>query len=180
MSEHTLRQVVDIASAYVSHNHTRSEELVGLIEAIHAALVSLGKVPEPAADKPKPAVDLPWKKTIRREYLISLVDGKHYIALRRHLSTNGLTSDQYRARYDLPKDYPMVAPAYSEKRSALARASGLGRKQQDETATAGVEADEATNVVEPAEATSIDEQASKAEAPRKQGRSSRKKDAKAA
>ena len=90
MSEGIVRHVAVIASAYVSHNHIRVKELPNLISAVHTAIVGLGKVAEPASDKPKPAVDLPWKKTIRPEYLVSLLDGKHYRTLRRHLSKRGL------------------------------------------------------------------------------------------
>ena len=129
---------------------------------------------------PKPAVDLPWKKTIRPEYLVSLLDGKHYRTLRRHLSKRGLTPEEYRERYDLPRDYPMVAAAYSEKRSALAREYGLGSKAKGEAAKTASHLDEAASVVEPAEIASTEEQTSAGPTPRKRGRPARKKVAEAA
>ena len=135
---------------------------------IYAALVNL--------DKPKPAVYLLWKKTIRPEYLISLLDGKRYKMLRRHLLANGLTPEAYRERYDLPKDYPMMASAYREQRSALARESSLGRKRQGADDAAVVETGEAPGVVEPAAAAPTDEQASAAPAPRKRGAPTGKED----
>ena len=74
---------------------------------------------------PHPAV--PVKKSVTREFLICLDDGKKFTSLRRHLSMLGMTPDEYRAKWSLPKDYPMVAPEYSEKRSALAKSYGLGQ-----------------------------------------------------
>ena len=130
MNDDLIRHVADVTAAYVAHNHIRAEELGSLITAVHGAFIDLDRPQASVADKPKPAVDLPWKKTIKPDYLISLVDGRQYKTLRRHLSVNGLTPDEYRARYDLPRDYPMVAASYSEQRSALALSFGLGRQDQ--------------------------------------------------
>jgi predicted transcriptional regulator len=79
-------------------------------------------------EKPTPAV--PVKKSITPEALISLIDGKPYKSLKRHLTGKGLTPDQYREQYGLPRDYPMVAPAYAQKRSELARSMGLGQQRR--------------------------------------------------
>ncbi len=80
----------------------------------------------PAPEKPIPLVDP--KKTIKADYIISLEDGKRYKSMKRHLGRHGLTPDEYRAKWDLPRDYPMVAPNYAAARSELAKSMGLGRK----------------------------------------------------
>ncbi|MEL6751428.1 MAG: MucR family transcriptional regulator [Pseudomonadota bacterium] len=118
----------EVVSAYVSNNPIASADLPGLIHEVHAALGSLGGEPEPEpAEKQKPAVSI--KKSLGHEYLICLEDGKKFKSLKRHLKTHfDLTPEQYREKWGLPSDYPMVAPAYSEARSKLARESGLGRK----------------------------------------------------
>ncbi len=119
-------------AAYVSNNHVRAGELPALIAAIHAALTSLGQpiVPEePEPERPTPAQ---IRRSITQEALISFVDGKAYKTLKRHLATHGLTPQAYRRRYGLPTDYPMVAPTYSEARSAIARGLSLGRKAAGE------------------------------------------------
>ena len=125
---------VDIVSSYVSHNSVSRGDLTNIITSVHSALSSLGQPePEPAAEAPKPAV--PIRKSITSEYLISLEDGKQYRSLKRHLAGRGLTPDQYRTKWGLKPDYPMVAAAYSAKRSELARSLGLGRKRQEAAAT---------------------------------------------
>lgn len=118
-----------IVSAFVGHNAVRLGELPELITSVHASLAKLGAPPpvEEPAPELKPAV--PVKKSVSPDYLISLEDGKRYKALRRHLSSRGMTPDDYRAKWGLPKDYPMVAPSYAATRSKLALATGLGRKQ---------------------------------------------------
>ncbi len=128
----TFHQTVGIVAAYVSNNHVRAGELPALIAAIHAALTSLGQpiVPEePEPERPTPAQ---IRRSITQEALISFVDGKAYKTLKRHLATHGLTPQAYRRRYGLPTDYPMVAPTYSEARSAIARGLSLGRKAAGE------------------------------------------------
>lgn len=119
----------DIVSAYVSKNAVRSNDLPTLISEVHQALVGLRqeqKAPEPV-EAPKPAV--PIKKSITPDYLISLENGQKFRSLKRHLMTSyGMTPDDYRSKWGLPADYPMVAPNYAAQRSELAKSLGLGRK----------------------------------------------------
>ena len=129
-------QVVSIVSAYVSHNSMRAADLPEFIGAVHASISSLAKGPATVeAKKPEnPAV--PVKRSVSRDYIVCLEDGKKFKSLRRHLSSfHQLTPDEYRAKWNLPSDYPMVAPAYSATRSQLAKDSGLGqvsRSPEDE------------------------------------------------
>jgi predicted transcriptional regulator len=112
----------DIVAAYVGANHVQQAELPTLIAQVHGALASLGKpAPEPVQAEPP----VPIKQTIKPDYIISLEDGKRYKSLRRHLSSRGLTPEQYRGKWDLRPDYPMVAPNYSKARSELARQQQL-------------------------------------------------------
>ena len=115
----------EIVSAYVSNNAVHSGELAGLIRDVHATLVSLGNGHD-SAEARKPAVSI--KKSITDEFLICLEDGKKFKSLKRHLrSKYGLTPEEYREKWGLPYDYPMVAPSYARKRSALAKEMGLGK-----------------------------------------------------
>ena len=118
----------DIVSAYVSHNALSATDLPKLIATVHATLNSLGGAAEPeAVVELKPAV--PIKKSITPEYLICLEDGKKFKSLKRHLRTEyDMSPEEYRAKWGLAPDYPMVAPTYSEARSRLAKTIGLGRK----------------------------------------------------
>jgi len=120
----------EVVAAYVSHNSVPVNELAGLIHAIHATLkiAGAGRVGE----EPKELIPaVPIKKSITPDYLISLEDGKKYKSLKRHLSARyGLTPEEYRAKWGLPADYPMVAPNYAATRSALAKTMGLGRKAE--------------------------------------------------
>jgi predicted transcriptional regulator len=117
----------EVAAAYVSHNHVAAADLPTLITDLRVALSGLSG--EPRAEVAEPA-SRPTPGQIRRsvtpDALISFIDGKPYKTLKRHLTKHGLTPDAYCARYGLPEDYPMVASAYSKRRSALARDSGLG------------------------------------------------------
>lgn len=126
---------VQLLSAYVANNSLPSNELASLIETTRNALA--GKVEAPAPEAPEfvPAVSV-RKSTASRDHLISLIDGKSYRSLKRHLTSHGLTPDEYRERYKLPKDYPMVAPSYSEQRRAVAQRLGLGRKPKAAKAAA--------------------------------------------
>jgi predicted transcriptional regulator len=120
----SIELTADIASAYVSNNVVAASDLPGLITAIFGALTSVGA--EEPAEPQQPAV--PIKKSIIPDYLICLEDGRRFKSLKRHLSSKyGLSAEAYRAKWALPKDYPMVAPAYSAARSALARQFGLGQ-----------------------------------------------------
>lgn len=123
---------VDLLSAFVSHNNVRSDDLAGLIQSTHAALSGLTAAPA-AEEEPAPATEYTPAVSVRkslgsREHIISMIDGKPYRSLKRHLSSKGLTFDDYKARYNLPDSYPSVAPGYSEARSEVAKRLGLGRK----------------------------------------------------
>lgn len=123
--------VADIVSAYVSNNSVPAADLPALIATTHSAIAGLGKEPAaPApAEKSAPAVSI--KKSITADWLICLEDGKKFKSLKRHLRTAyDMTPDQYRAKWGLPPDYPMVAPAYAEARSHLAKSMGLGQQRR--------------------------------------------------
>ncbi len=119
-----------IVSAYVSNNPTTASEIPALISQIHAALVrvsnsDLEPVPEPA----KPAVSV--KKSMTSDYLVCLEDGKRFKSLKRHLRTQyNMSPEQYREKWGLPADYPMVAPNYAVARSQLAKKMGLGQQRR--------------------------------------------------
>ena len=120
----------DVVSAYVSNNSVPMSELPNLIADVHRALGDTGGGEQTAkqpAEKPKPAV--PIKKSVTDDYIICLEDGKQFKSLKRHLSSKyDMTPEEYRSRWGLPPDYPMVAPNYAAARSKLAREMGLGRK----------------------------------------------------
>lgn len=122
--------VAAIVSAFVSHNSVPTSELPALIASTHTALSTLGTKPAPAPEeKPAPAVSI--KKSITPDFLICLEDGKKFKSLKRHLRTAyDMTPEQYRAKWGLPADYPMVAPAYAEARSTLAKQMGLGNQRR--------------------------------------------------
>ena len=119
----------DIVSAFVSKNSIPVAELPALIQNVHAALNKTAQgITEPAKEDLHPAVSI--KKSVTPDYLICLEDGKRFKSLKRHLRTKyELTPDQYRARWNLPSDYPMVAPNYAQARSQLAKSMGLGQKR---------------------------------------------------
>lgn len=119
----------EIAAAFAANQRCTAEELAALVPAIYRELAGLGPTPEPVApEEPiyQPAVSV--RSSIKPDCLISLIDGKAYKSLKRHLSGHGLTPEQYRERYGLKPDYPMVAASYSETRRMLAKKIGLGRK----------------------------------------------------
>ena len=126
MSDEVLSLTVQIVSAYVAHNSVATDALPALTQSVYNALTKAGTVaPEP--EKPLPAV--PVKRSVSHDHIICLEDGKKQKMLKRHLQTaHGLTPEQYREKWGLPHDYPLVAPSYAEKRSTLAKAFGLGRK----------------------------------------------------
>jgi len=118
----------DIVSAYVSNNPIQSAELPELIREIHSTLRTLGNSTG-ASGTPEPAI--PVKKSITDDFLICLEDGKKFKSLKRHLrSKYGLSPEEYREKWGLPYDYPMVAPSYARKRSALAKEMGLGKLEK--------------------------------------------------
>ena len=121
----------DIVAAYVSNNSVPIAELPNLIRSVHDAVRGLtsGRVLSPISvasevDKPSAAQ---IRKSVRDDGITSFIDGKTYKTLKRHLTSHGLDAKSYRERYGLPTDYPLVAPSYAERRSALAKAIGLGQ-----------------------------------------------------
>lgn len=118
----------DIVSAYVAKNSVPVGELGNLIAAVHA---SLSQVTAPPAPEPEPLVPpVPIRRTVTPDAIISLEDGKPYKSLKRHLAGRGLTPDEYRAKWGLPRDYPMVAASYAAQRSELAKSTGLGQRRR--------------------------------------------------
>ena len=129
MSESTdqvLSLAAQIVSAHVRHNTVPPEALPRLIQEVYRALINIGRQPA-QTEKPVPAI--PVKQSIRPDRIICLEDGKSFSMLKRHLMTDHkLTPQQYREKWGLSRDYPMVAPNYAQTRSALAKKIGLGRK----------------------------------------------------
>jgi predicted transcriptional regulator len=125
-SETVLRLTAQIVAAHVEHNAVQADALPGLIEKVYQTLRDVGQAPtEPS--KPVPAV--PIKQSVRPDFIVCLEDGKKLKMLKRHLMTAyKMTPAQYRARWGLPADYPMVAPSYAKVRSSLAKKIGLGLK----------------------------------------------------
>ena len=130
---------VQLLSAYVSNNQVPSGELAGLIQSTRAALAPEAAPAAAPEIEHQPAVTV-RKSLASRDHIISLIDGKPYKSLKRHLSSHGLSPAEYRARYKLAKEYPMVAPGYSERRREVAKRLGLGRKPAV-SASAPVEAE---------------------------------------
>ena len=118
----------EIVSAYVSNNPMAADQLPALIKSTFQTVSSLSAAPvETNTPNKEPAV--PIKKSVTNEYIVCLENGKKFKSLKRHLMAHhGLTPEEYRKRWGLPSDYPMVAPAYAERRSKLAKDIGLGRK----------------------------------------------------
>jgi len=118
----------DVVCTYLANNSVVRQDIPTLIESVHKTFTTLqnGPVVATVEEPLKPAVSI--KKSITPDYLISLEDGRQYKTLKRHLAGLGMTPDEYRAKWGLPADYPMVAPSYSERRSQLAREMGLGEK----------------------------------------------------
>ena len=117
----------DIVAAHVGNNKTAISDVPLVIAAVHEALSALGTKTEPAAEPQLPAVSI--RSSVKPDHVVCLEDGKKMKMLRRHLATDhDMTPDEYRAKWNLPKDYPMVAPNYAEKRRELAKQIGLGTK----------------------------------------------------
>ena len=127
MKETLITLTSDIVAAHVSNNSVAVGDMPQLIANVHGALTKLG-APEPImVAAPEPAVSI--RASIKPDYIICLEDGKKLKMLKRHLMTHyGMTPDDYRAKWGLPRDYPMVAPNYAEQRRSLAMQIGLGRK----------------------------------------------------
>ena len=124
-----LELTAKIVSAHVTNNSVSVDMLPNLIQEVYKTLINIGKE-QPEVEKLQPAV--PIKKSIAPDYIICLEDGKKLKMLRRHLKTSyGMTPEQYRERWNLPQDYPMVAPNYAQHRSSLAKKIGLATKARD-------------------------------------------------
>jgi len=127
-SSELMALTTDIVASHVSNNTVAITDLPSLIQQVYAALSGLGSAPAAAATRPHPAV--PIKKSVMPEYIVCLEDGKKLKMLKRHLKTRyNMSPEEYRERWGLPSDYPMVAPAYAQQRSDLAKKIGLGTKR---------------------------------------------------
>lgn len=132
MTEHSQEQLItltaDIVAAHVGNNSVALGDIATLIANVHKALAGLSsaEAPEQEEVRPEPAVSI--RSSVKHDYLVCLEDGKKMKMLKRHLSVHyNLTPAEYRQRWGLPADYPMVAPAYAERRRELAKTIGLGR-----------------------------------------------------
>ena len=127
-TDQILGLTAQIVSAHVRHNSVTPDALPALIQEVYRTLANIGQAPA-QVEKPTPAV--PVKQSVRQDRIVCLEDGKSFSMLKRHLMTDHkLTPQQYREKWDLPRDYPMVAPNYAQTRSALAKKIGLGRKSE--------------------------------------------------
>ena len=125
-----IELAADIVSAYVSNNTVAASDLPALIRDVHGALANINAAPAaPVAEPLKPAVNA--RKSVHDDFIICLEDGKKFKSLKRHLRTQyNMTPEQYREKWGLPADYPMVAPNYAKARSALAKEMGLGQTRK--------------------------------------------------
>ncbi|HLY88046.1 MAG TPA: MucR family transcriptional regulator [Acetobacteraceae bacterium] len=145
MTEELLALTGDIVTAHVSHNAVSTAELPALIRATFEALQKLGEPTEPQEPVQQPAVSI--RASVKPDYFVCLEDGKKLTMLKRYLRINfDMSPDDYRAKWGLPKDYPMVAPNYAEKRRTLAHSIGLGQRKAAKSAEGVV-----TSAVEPVE-----------------------------
>ena len=131
-----LNLTADVVAAYVSNNSLSTSDLPRLIDDTYLALKGLaqGTSEEPTPDL-IPATSI--RKSVTPDYIVCLDDGKKFKSLKRHIVGLGMTPDEYRSKWNLPRDYPMVAPNYSATRSALAKKIGLGRKPEEAKPKAG-------------------------------------------
>ncbi|TPW29464.1 transcriptional regulator [Martelella alba] len=130
-TQNLVELTADIVAAYVSNHVVPTADLPGLISEVHSALSNTSKPASPVAvaEKPKPAVSV--RKSISGDHLVCLECGGSFKSLKRHLMTHhDLSPDAYREKWDLPADYPMVAPSYAEARSRLAKEMGLGQRRK--------------------------------------------------
>lgn len=127
MKETLITLTSDIVAAHVSNNDVAVEDVPSLITNVYSALAGLGETPVVVETRPEPAVSI--RASVKPDYIVCLEDGKKLKMLKRYLRTNyNMTPEEYRARWGLPADYPMVAPNYAETRRDLAKKIGLGRK----------------------------------------------------
>src|SRR5690348_16773434 len=128
-SDKFIELTANIVSAYVSHHSVPASDIPGLISQVHTALSRVSSGADVSSEPLKPAI--PVKKSITPEYLVCLEDGKKFKSLKRHLRTQyNMTPEQYREKWSLPPDYPMVAPNYAAARSELAKQMGLGQQRR--------------------------------------------------
>ena len=122
-----IEMTADIVSAFVSNNSVPATDVPGLIQSVHRALANVSTSTEPVEAAPRePAV--PVKKSVNPDFIVCLEDGRKFKSLKRHLRTKyNMSPEEYRAKWGLPKDYPMVAPNYAKARSDLAKQMGLGQ-----------------------------------------------------
>jgi len=124
-----LTLTADIVAAHVSNNSVAVNDLPNLIQNVHAALTGISS--QSAAPEARPEPKVPIRSSVKPEYIVCLEDGKRQKMLKRHLMTNhNMTPAEYRAKWGLPADYPMVAPNYAEQRRTLAKSIGLGTKRK--------------------------------------------------
>jgi predicted transcriptional regulator len=122
-----LTLTTEIVSAHVSNNTVAVGDLPQLIHQVYQSLANIGKAPPPMVERPQPAVNV--KRSVHPDYIICLEDGKKLKMLKRHLKTAyNMSPEEYRERWNLPADYPMVAPNYAKQRSRLAKEIGLGTR----------------------------------------------------
>jgi len=124
-----IEMTAEIVAAYVENNNISTGDLPALIQSVHRALTSVasgGEAVEPAPKEPA----VPVRRSITQDFLICLEDGRKFKSLKRHLASLGMTPDQYRAKWNLAPDYPMVAANYAATRSALAKKIGLGQNRK--------------------------------------------------
>jgi predicted transcriptional regulator len=146
-AEKLIELTAEIVSSMVGNNNVATADVPVLIKSVHVALSGLGApAPEPEAEKPKGAVSA--RASIKADGLISMIDGKKYQTLRRHITRHGYTPESYRETFGLPRDYPMTSSNYSELRRGMAKLIGLGRKSADPSEP--VEETEAEAPVSPA------------------------------
>ncbi len=120
--------VADIVGAFVSNNPIAPADLPALIQSVYSSLSNVGEPVAPVVEETPKATAAQIRKSITPDALISFEDGRPYKTLKRHLATHGLTLDDYKAKWGLPRDYPSTAPSYSERRSAMAKTMGLGAR----------------------------------------------------
>ena len=129
MTETLITLTADIVSAHVSNNDIPVSDVPGLIQNVHGALLALGQPTVEPLVRQEPAVSV--RSSIKPDFIVCLEDGKKLKMLKRHLMTHyQLTPDQYRQKWNLPADYPMVAPNYAEQRRSLAKKIGLGTRRR--------------------------------------------------
>lgn len=129
----SVELAADIVSAYVSSNNLRAADLPDLLKSVHDALSTLLDPPPTVEETPR-ATSAQIRKSITPDALISFVDGKSYKSLKRHLTRHGMTPEEYRVKFGLPRDYPIVAASYAAQRSELAKSLGLGQRRREAAA----------------------------------------------